>query len=752
MSLPRFMISAPASGSGKTLVTCGILQALVNRGLRVASFKCGPDYIDPMFHSRVIGARSKNLDAFFVDDATLRYLFGRTAEQCDISVVEGVMGFYDGATFDGTFASSCDVSLRLGIPAVLLVNARGASLSAAAVLKGFKEFAPNGIKGVIFNQMSEKVYSVVAPIAESMGVRPLGYVPKLNDLVLESRHLGLVLPGEIEELKDKLNRLAAKLEETLDIDGIIELANGAGELEYDPPAVGRIDGRVRIGLADDDAFCFTYEDNIELLERCGAEIVRFSPLNDDRLPEVDGIVLSGGYPELHAEKLESNASMREDIRRSIEAGMPCIAECGGFMYLHERMEDSGGSERRMVGAVHGRTWNTGKLCRFGYVTLHPRRPDSVMPGVEVKGHEFHYWDSDCNGDDWEAVKRGKSYGCINDDGSLMAGFPHLYYYSDPRSALEFVKRCAAYRDAKEPEEDDAGRPARYPSDAHHAVTDPLIGVTCDLPVGDGLLRFDGLVEAYSRERLGMDLDRGSYGDPGESGASREGRAAETCHCRRHFENPLHAGRASEERIAFHVVQDPVDGAVDRIAFVYIDAGDGGRIEGGRRYIDDIRRDGDRVCTGCRERMSAYGRDPVQTNLSCNRRHDGDQCSVVRCHQTFEIRIATSFGKNKGLQGAATEERRISDRFHSSLEDHGDQRTASGEDVRAQDLHGIGDDRADDLRLVERRIPYPHHGIRDMHGVGIHIEEGQVADSADHVCSSVYGNGRRDSDGSAGDPV
>ena len=449
MSLPRFMITAPASGSGKTLITCGLLQALVDRGLRVASFKCGPDYIDPMFHSRVIGARSKNLDAYFVDAPTLRYLFGRTAEQCDVSVVEGVMGFYDGVDFTGTDASSYDVSEKLDIPVILIVNSRGASLSTLAVLKGFKDFRPNRIAGVIFNQMSQKVYDALAPEAERMGIKPLGYVPKLKDLVLESRHLGLVLPGEVEELRDKLKRLGQELERTVDIDGILEMARSASDLDYSAPAVGRIDGTVRIGLADDDAFCFTYEDNIELLERCGAEIVRFSPIRDTHLPDVDGIVLSGGYPELHGEELESNRTMLGDIRDAIASGMPCIAECGGFMYLHERMEDRDGVERRMVGAIPGRTWNTGKLCRFGYVTLQPVHEGGMMGSRPiVKGHEFHYWDSESNGDAWETTKRGTTYRCINDTSTMLAGYPHLYYYSNPEVPLEFLRRCAEYRDSK----------------------------------------------------------------------------------------------------------------------------------------------------------------------------------------------------------------------------------------------------------------------------------------------------------------
>ncbi len=427
MSCPRVLIGAQSSGSGKTTVTCGILQALVYRGLKVASFKCGPDYIDPMFHSNVIGTKSKNLDPFFVDDGTLQYLFQRTAEQCQISVIEGVMGYYDGNTTGSTESSSCDVALKLSAPTILLIDARGAATSALAMLKGFLEYSENTIRGVIFNRMSEGVFRTIAPLAEKMGVKAIGYVPKLKDITLESRHLGLVMPSEIADLKDMLNRLADILEGTLDIDAIIELAGTAPELHPVEPEVERTGEGLRIGLAKDDTFCFTYEDNIELLRRAGAEIVEFSPMHDRELPDVDMIVLSGGYPELYGEALEANTAMREAVRDAIAGGMPCLAECGGFMYLHDTMEDADGNMRSMCGAIHGSVTNRHKLTRFGYVTLHTKTCDT-----DVKGHEFHHWDSDNCGTDWHATKTsGKEYDCMHDDGRLIAGYPHVYYYSNP---------------------------------------------------------------------------------------------------------------------------------------------------------------------------------------------------------------------------------------------------------------------------------------------------------------------------------
>ena len=450
MNQPRVLLTAPASGSGKTLITCGILQALVNRGLKVASFKCGPDYIDPMFHAQVIGTKSRNLDSFFCDDGTLRYLYARTAAGADISVIEGVMGYYDGITAAGIRGSSYEISEKLAAPTVLIVNTRGASFSCLPVIKGFLEFRPNRISGVILNNMSKAVFSAVKEAVEKeLPVAVLGYVPKLTDLVLESRHLGLVLPDEVTALRDKLNRLAGVLEETLDLDGLLRIAGTAPVIQGPAPAHGVLDRPVRVALASDETFCFTYEDNLALLRECGAELVPFSPMRDEQLPAgVAGVILSGGYPELHGAALSGNLRMRTELRKKIAGGLPCLAECGGFMYLHEQMEDADGRVWPMVGAIKGEVHNTGRLTRFGYVTLTGLRADSLAAGG-VKGHEFHYWDSTNPGSDWEAVKAsGRTYRCGHEEGNLVAGFPHLYYYSQPDVAYRFLRRCRGYANSE----------------------------------------------------------------------------------------------------------------------------------------------------------------------------------------------------------------------------------------------------------------------------------------------------------------
>ena len=291
MKIPRILLAAGASGSGKTLITCGLLQALVNRGLKVASFKCGPDYIDPMFHSRVIGTRSRNLDTFFTDGDRTRYLLAKNASDCEIAVMEGVMGYYDGVGGITSRASAYDLASTTDTPVILIVNSRGMSVSLAAYVKGFLEYKKDShICGVIFNQMSPMLYPRMKKLLEEeLSVKVLGYVPKVEDCVIESRHLGLVLPEEIPELKSRLQKLSEVLEKTLDIDGILELAGGAPELAAPEPemliqkdtAFGyRTEEKVRIGVADDEAFCFFYADNLNLLEQMGAELVRFSPIHD----------------------------------------------------------------------------------------------------------------------------------------------------------------------------------------------------------------------------------------------------------------------------------------------------------------------------------------------------------------------------------------------------------------------------------------------------------------------------------------
>ena len=454
MKIPRILLAAGSSGSGKTLITCGLLEALVERGLKTASFKCGPDYIDPMFHSRVIGTKSRNLDTFFTGSEVTKYLLTRNARDCEIAVMEGVMGFYDGVAGTTTTASAYDLAKVTDTPVILIVNSRGMSVSLAAYVKGFLEYKKDShIKGVIFNQMSPMLYPRMKKLLEEeLGVAVLGYVPKVEDCVIESRHLGLVLPDEIPELKDRLHKLAGVLEETLDIDRILELAGEAPDLlDAKPESVTdfRLSEPVRIGVAEDEAFCFFYADNFRLLGEMGAEIVPFSPMEDKQLPDdLDGLLLYGGYPELNGKKLEQNTTMKDMIREKLKAGMPCMAECGGFMYLHEEMEGMDGNFYQMAGVIPGKAYRTPKLSRFGYVTLTQKKPALGMEDFgEILAHEFHYFDSENCGGDFHAAKPESKRGwdCIHGTDTMLAGFPHLYYYGNPEVPKAFLKKCLAYK-------------------------------------------------------------------------------------------------------------------------------------------------------------------------------------------------------------------------------------------------------------------------------------------------------------------
>ena len=447
MDSPRLLFAAPASGSGKTTVVCGLLRALKNRGKGVRAFKCGPDFIDPLFHETVVGVPSGTLDLFFSDQDQLKRLYCRHAAGADLCLIEGVMGYYDGLGAATDRASSYAVARALDAPVVLIVDGRGQSLSALATLEGFLRFREDSrIRGVLFNRMSESVYNALKPQVEALGVRPLGYVPKAPEVMVESRHLGLVTPGEIEDLGQKLDALAALLERTVDMEGLLALAGSAPALEAPPaPPIPPLP-RTRIAVARDQAFCFLYRDNLDLLADYGAELIFFSPLHDDALPAgAQGLILPGGYPELHARALSENESMRRSVREAIQNGLPCLAECGGFLYLHRELEDMEGRSWPMAGVLDARAYRTPRLGRFGYITLTAKADTAFLPaGETVRGHEFHYFESESCGDALRAQKPTGSRGwdCGHSRGNLLMGFPHLYYPSDPQLIERFLRACA----------------------------------------------------------------------------------------------------------------------------------------------------------------------------------------------------------------------------------------------------------------------------------------------------------------------
>ncbi len=450
MNCPRVLIAGTSSGSGKTTAVCAVLSVLKKRGLNVRSCKCGPDYIDPMFHRTVLGIRSVNLDPFFCDEGTLNRLLAENSGN-DVTVIEGVMGYYDGTGAEGTDNSTYTVAKRTRTPVVLVVNAKGASSSVLAVIEGFMRFVPESmIKGVLFTRVSPMTYKYLKDLTEKRfgnSIVPVGYIPELpQDCVLPSRHLGLVTADEIDDISGILEKTADICEKTIDTDKIVSLAETASEPEYIAFETEKFPS-VKIAVAYDDAFCFYYGETLDLLKKMGAKLAFFSPLKNEPLPsDADGLLLGGGYPELHAEKLESSAATKKSICDALSNGMPAIAECGGFQYLGKKLDG-----RQMCGFLPHGSFAAGRLVRFGYVTVTSKHRGLFgAGGTELRAHEFHYWDSTENGDSFTAVKpNGKSWDCAVYTDTLYAGYPHLYLYSNPAAAAEYYKKCLEYKEKRQ---------------------------------------------------------------------------------------------------------------------------------------------------------------------------------------------------------------------------------------------------------------------------------------------------------------
>ncbi len=458
MSINRVMISATSSGVGKTTFTCGLLQVLLNRKKNPMAFKCGPDYIDPLFHKKVLGIPTGNLDSFFMKREEMLYCLQEESQGSDIVVLEGVMGYYDGIRAT-TKASSAEIAKMTETPVVLMVDAKGMAASVGAVLKGFLEYQPdlNCIRGVIFNRMAPSLYEDVAHIARELGVEPLGYLPEIKGYKWESRHLGLVKPDEIKNFQAAVRFVAAEIERTVDVDKLLEIATKAGKFEiskeqkmhiFGTPLIRPNENAVRVAIARDEAFCFYYKENILFLKELGCDIIPFSPIHNERMPRCDALILPGGYPELYAEFLEENEAMREEILEKIEGGLPTIAECGGFMYLHHVITGQQNSSHRFVGYIKKNCHWKGFHSHFGYVELMPN-VNSILGkrDVVLRGHEFHYFDSEDPGCALLAIKpgSGKNWETGYCTDTLYAGFPHIHFWGSKESARNFVKAAKEYR-------------------------------------------------------------------------------------------------------------------------------------------------------------------------------------------------------------------------------------------------------------------------------------------------------------------
>ena len=465
----RLLFAGTGSGCGKTTVTCAFLSACKGRGLSAASFKCGPDYIDTLFHREITGRCAHNLDPYFCGPEALReqFLKGRGR---DVSVIEGVMGYYDGigATDE---ASAYTVARVTETPVVLVVNGRSIGNSAGAIIKGFCDWRrDSGIRGVIFNHVSQRRYEALKAIAAQAGVQAFGFLPYDAAVSIESRRLGLVPPTEVEKMREKILRLGAVAAQTLDVEALLALSKtappitatkartsdnappiaAAGERAarenapcQEPSAAARPKKKLRLAVARDEAFCFHYAENLECLEFLGAEIAYFSPMHDRGLPDgIGGLYLGGGWPERHAEQLAANAGMLAAIRSAVESGLPTLAESGGFLLLQETLDGF-----PMAGALPGCGFQTDALQRFGYAEL-TARVDNLLcaAGQKIRARSFHYMDSDNPGDAFTAHKAGAAltYRCGHATDTLYAGFPQFYFPGNPEVARRFVRKAEGY--------------------------------------------------------------------------------------------------------------------------------------------------------------------------------------------------------------------------------------------------------------------------------------------------------------------
>lgn len=453
---PRIIISAPHSGTGKTTLTIALMAALCKRGLRVQPYKVGPDYIDPGFHETVTGRPSINIDGWLLEESMNRYLFDKYSKDADINVIEGVMGLYDGYGKEPMLGSTAHISKILKAPVILVMNAKGMSTSAAAIVHGMKTFGDIPLEGVIINvPMSERHYEILKETIESnTNVPVIGYLPKLDEVKLESRHLGLIQSSEIEDITAKVDKLADTITSTIDIDKLIEIADSAETLEHiNKVEIGK-SYDVHIAVAKDKAFSFHYNENIELLKELGATIHYFSPLQDKSLPDrCDGIYLAGGYPEVFAKELSNNRSLMADIKKKADANIPIYAECGGYMYLHETITNLENETYEMVGIFKGGAYMKKRLQNFGYATIKAQGKTPLFNEDTVfRAHEFHRSVVDRTEDEPTCVigeKGNKIWYCGKLYKNAYGMYPHIYFPAEPSIPEKFLYTASIIKKQKE---------------------------------------------------------------------------------------------------------------------------------------------------------------------------------------------------------------------------------------------------------------------------------------------------------------
>lgn len=455
MKIPRIVIAGTHSGSGKTSVTLGVLRALKRRGLAVQPFKAGPDFIDPSLHSVAAGRVSRTLDSWLLTQPTVRELCARAAEGSAVAIIEGVMGLFDGYHGSGEEGSTAEIAKWLSAPVVLVVDAAGAVRSVAAVAMGFSAFDPDlTIAGVIATRVGGDRHTAwLRDALAASGIPLIGTLPWDARLALPERHLGLV-PAQEHSAERAIEALADAVDAYVDLDQILRVARQAPPLVVPGPLVFPLmsmPSDVRIGVAQDAAFHFYYPDALELLESRGARLIPFSPLADQAIPDVEGLYLGGGFPEVHAEQLSANRSMRDSVLKAVDRGMPVYAECGGLMYLCRDIVNQGGARYEMVGALAATAQMHARLKALGYVTLEADEDTLLLrKGEQVRGHEFHFSTVSLDEPDPLAFRSHEGLGIQGGRdgiarGNLLATFTHLHFAGAPILADRFVDACRRYK-------------------------------------------------------------------------------------------------------------------------------------------------------------------------------------------------------------------------------------------------------------------------------------------------------------------
>ncbi len=453
----RIVIAGTGSGSGKTTVTLALLGALKRRDLTVQPFKCGPDYIDPTYHTAICGRPSRNLDSWMGDAETMKAIFARVSQKADISVVEGVMGMFDGKNPLKDDGSTADISRIIKAPVLLVIDASGAARSAAAVVKGFQAMAPGQIKGVIANKTgSESHFKLIAQaVMQECGIPVIGHLMKMPGVKVPERHLGLVPAVERGDLNPLFNILADAAEKTIDLDQLLQIAN-APDLKPVPSSLftKQESPKVTVAVAKDAAFHFYYEENFEMLRALGADLRFFSPLAGESVPEeADALYIGGGFPEEFAPVLAGQYSVRKSVKQAIEAGMPTIAECGGFMFLTDQITTVDNNSYPMCGVIPGRAVMKSARAALGYRELTALAGSWITEGLQIKGHEFHYSLFETNKESVPAFESKGRFGAKPDGcvvKNAVTGYAHFYFPSNKKFAEAFVAAAHFYQRKKVP--------------------------------------------------------------------------------------------------------------------------------------------------------------------------------------------------------------------------------------------------------------------------------------------------------------